>query len=437
MVLNREIIESVLRKMNSRFCKICSKIKMKKNFYIYIVIISIFLGIGITCKVPQNKKPSKVSTNTSIYPEFSWDKMPLYMHMRKVEPFTDKELNYLSQFPLITLEKTTGSKTFGGTEKGSIEAAKSIKKVNPNAKILYYRNSIINWPSYRNDEIFIQKNPDALLLDSKGEYALMKNMKTKFFDISKKHVKTYWLNNAITHVNNPYIDGIFIDANYKVLTDFMKHKKVDQAKRDALKTNYHEMMGTLKKEIGDNKLIISNILRVRPEPELENGRTLLPYTHGSYIEGFENSGFKKSYEDYLAEGIATVQQSAREGNIIALTLGLGEALEYETEGIDDRRKALESGENIKDRLDYLLAIFLVCAEKYSYVYLHDGFDVNTRKKTGESASKVWMKTFPQYENRLGAPKGPAKKEGYIYTRSFEYLDVWLDLENKKARLDWK
>jgi len=197
------------------------------------------------------------------------------------------------------------------------------------------------------------------------------------------------------------------------------------------------MMGTLKKEIGDNKLIISNILRVRPDPELENGRKLLPYTHGSYIETFENNAFGMSYEDYLAEGIATVQQSAREGNIIALTLGLGKALEFETEGIDDRREALNNDEDLKDRIDYLLAIFLVCAEKYSYVYLHDGFNVNTNKRNEENASKVWMKTFPQYENRLGPPKGPAKKEGYTYTRSFEYLDVWLDVKNQKARLDWK
>ena len=60
-----------------------------------------------------------------------------------------------------------------------------------------------------------------------------------------------------------------------------------------------------------------------------------------------------SYEDYLAEGIATFQQSAREGNIIALTLGLAEALEFETEGIDDRRKELNIDEDLTDRIDYL------------------------------------------------------------------------------------
>jgi len=410
---------------------------MKKKYYLYIVLIVTLLAIGTNCKVPENKTTSQVPGSNSIYPAFSWDKMPLYMHLRKVEPFTDKELEYLAQFPLITLEKTTGSAAYDGTEKGSIQAAKAIKKVNPKAKILYYRNSIINWPSYRNDEIFIKKNPDALLLDSLGAYALMRNKKTKFFDISKKNVQAYWLNNVITHASNEYIDGIFIDASYKVLTNFMKYKKVDYVKREALKTSYHEMMGTLKKEIGDNKLIVSNILRVRPDSELENGRKLLPYTHGSYIETFENNSFRMSYEDYLAEGIATVQQSAREGYIIALTLGLGEALDFETEGMDDRRASLNNDKNIKERLDYLLAIFLVCAEKHSYVYPHDGFDVNTSKKTGKSASKVWLKTFPQYKNRLGAPKGPAKQEGYIYTRSFEFLDVWLDIKNQKARLDWK
>ena len=410
---------------------------MKKNSYLYIVLILTLLSTGMSCKVSENKKSPELTNSSSKYPTFSWDKMPLYMHLRKVEPFTETELDYLAQFPLITLEKTTGSKTYGGTEKGSLEAAKAIKAVNPNTKILYYRNCIINWHSYPEDELFIKENPDALLVNSLGEYAMMNNMETKFFDISKEHVKDYWLNNAIKYATNPYIDGIFVDANYKVLTKFMKNKKVDQAKRDGLKRGYYDMMGTLKKEIGDNKLIISNVLRVRPEAELENGRKLLSFSHGSYIETFENNAFRMSYEDYLAEGIATVQQSAREGNIIALTLGLGEALEFEREGMDDRRKALNIDEDIKDRLDYLLAIFLVCAEKYSYVYLHDGFDVNTRKKTGKSVSKVWMKTFPQYESRLGAPKGPATQEGYIYTRSFEYLDVWLDIENQKARLDWK
>jgi hypothetical protein len=37
---------------------------------------------------------------------------------------------------------------------------------------------------------------------------------------------------------------------------------------------------------------------------------------------------------------------------------------------------------------------------------------------------------------LGAPMGAATKSGTIYTRSFEHLDVWLDLESKEAVCAW-
>ena len=127
------------------------------------------------------------------------------MHLRKVDALTSEELDYLADFPLITLEKTMGSKAYGGTEKGGIEAAKAIKAVNPNAKILYYRNCIINWPTYTEDELFIKENPDALLKNSLGEDAFVRDKKTRFFDISKEHVKNYWLGHAIKHANNPYI----------------------------------------------------------------------------------------------------------------------------------------------------------------------------------------------------------------------------------------
>ena len=31
----------------------------------------------------------------------------------------------------------------------------------------------------------------------------------------------------------------------------------------------------------------------------------------------------------------------------------------------------------------------------------------------------------------------ALRDGYVYTREFENCPVWLDLEDEKARIDWK
>ena len=411
---------------------------MKFLHFIYMLALVLLFQV-LACKtIGTSTSPNSPAVITkSLYPTFSWDKMPLYMHLRKVTDYTDEELDYLSKFPLITLEKTSGFRTHGGTEKGSIAAAKAIKAVNPNAKVLYYRNTVINWPHYEIDELFFNANPDAYLKTKDGSYALMRNNKTRFFDISQEKVKNYWLTNAIEYTSNPYIDGIFIDANLKILTKFMKGRGVEASKQVALKAGYDDMMTKLQDTLKDKRLIISNILRVRPEPELANGLNYIHFFDGAYLEGFESEAFGMSYEEYLAKGIETTQKAARDGKIIAMTLGLGEAKQQEIAGIDDRRQELKIDENFNNRLDYLLAIFLVCAEKYSYVYPHDGYDVNKDRRTDQYKSKVWLKTFEQYEKPLGKPKGYAQKEGYIYTRSFEHLDVWLDIQNKKAKLHWK
>jgi hypothetical protein len=52
------------------------------------------------------------------------------MPVRKNDAFTPEEIKFLAKYPLITFEKTTGNSTFGSTEKGIIEAAKEVKKIN-------------------------------------------------------------------------------------------------------------------------------------------------------------------------------------------------------------------------------------------------------------------------------------------------------------------
>lgn len=391
---------------------------MKSIFFTFLVVTLLFVSPLVAQKNETNKK----------LPEFSWDTMPLYMHLRKATAFTNEEIEYLAKFPLITFEKTTGSRAYGSTEKGTIKAAKAVKDINPNAKILYYKNVVINWGGYKGDESFLKKNPDGLLFNSEGEKALMPNKKTGFFDLTKEKVRSHWLSNVSKVTSSPYIDGVFMDANIKVLVPGFFNSRVGKEKQKEIQNGYFTMMEDLNKQLGKENILLANILRVRPE--FKNvGREYLKYFDGSYLEGFEHENFGMTYEDYLAKGIEAVQTSAREGEIIAMSMGIGKALKNAEAGIDDVRQKLDSNSNINKRLDYILAIFLICAEKNSYVYPHDGYGINR--------SAVWMKTFPQYQKKLGAPKGYAVKEGYVYTRSFEHLDVWLDIKNKKAKLNWK
>jgi hypothetical protein len=92
-------------------------------------------------------------------------------------------------------------------------------------------------------------------------------------------------------------------------------------------------------------------------------------------------------------------------------------------------QALTSDEAANRRFQYNLAIFLVCAEKHSYFYAHDGYDA---KK-----SRIWMQHPPGLDRPLGAPIGPAVRAGYVYTREFAHASVRLDLENQTGKIDWK
>lgn len=382
-----------------------------------------------SCK-SQEKVVEQVNVNEpqAMLPDFSWDTMPLYMHLRKATAFTKEEIEYLAKYPLITFEKTTGSKTYGSTEEGTIQAAKLVKAINPNTKILYYKNVVINWGGYKEDEAFLKRNPDALLFNNRGDKALMPNKKTGFFDLSKEKVRSHWLNHVSKITSSPYIDGVFMDANIKVLVPGFFNSRVGKEKQKEIESGYLTMMEELNTQLGKDNILLANILRVRPEFN-DVGREYLRFFDGTYLEGFEHENFGMTYEDYLAKGIDAFQKTAREDKIVAMSIGLGKALANAKAGIDDARKKINKDDNINERLNYLLAIFLVCAEKHSYVYPHDGYNSLT--------SATWLKTFPQYEKKLGAPKEYAVKDGYVYTRSFEHLDVWLDIKNKKAKLNWK
>jgi hypothetical protein len=165
----------------------------------------------------------------------------------------------------------------------------------------------------------------------------------------------------------------------------------------------------------------------------DSGMSRLRAFDGSYIEAFETTVGKVSVKDYVAKGIAAFQEAARQGAVIAFTAGLGEeggeggkANEART---DEIRTALKKEDASDRRFQYLLALFLICAEKHSYFCAHDGYDVKN--------STLWRMPRPECERPLGAPKGPAVRAGYTYTREFEHASVFVDLEQKNAHINWR
>ena len=45
--------------------------------------------------------------------------------------------------------------------------------------------------------------------------------------------------------------------------------------------------------------------------------------------------------------------------------------------------------------------------------------------------------YPEFDKPLGPPKGDARRDGRVCTREFEHASVYVDLQKKSAKIDWK
>jgi hypothetical protein len=356
-------------------------------------------------------------------PSFSWAQVPRYMHIRKDTAFTPDEIRYLATFPLVTFEKSTGNKDSGATEAGTLKAARAIKAINPVTKILYYRNVIVHYGGYAANAA-LAEIPKAFLVGRDGSDKLVRG-RIQAYDLSNQALRAWWLANAKQVCADPAIDGLFLDGVVKILEPAFLRSEIGEVKKAAELEGYATMMQDMRQLLGPEKLMVANILRARFP---DSGLSRLQAFDGSYLEGFEGAVAPMSRQDYVAKGMAAFQEAARRGYLIAFTCGVGKNLQDADEAPrsgGDVPPSVESG----DRFTYLLALFLVCAERHSYFHLHDGYDAKT--------SKTWMTHRRELDRPLGAPQGPAVQAGYRYTREFAHASVRLDIEKQTGSIQWK
>lgn len=364
-------------------------------------------------------------------PEFSWGKVPLYVHIRKDTAFNDQEIQYLATFPLITFEKSTGNKDSGSTEVGTLKAARAVKAANPQTKILYYRNVIVHYGGYAANRS-LDRISSAFLQGRDGKEKLIRN-RVRAYDLSNPVLRKWWVQSVGQVCSDPSIDGVFLDGVVKVLEPAFLKNSIGVEKKEAVLAGYSDLVQDTREMLGPQKLMIANVLRARfPDSGLS---AMLPLD-GTYIEGFEGAvGMSK--KDYVAKGIAAFQKAAQRGDIVAYTCGLGDNKQDADETPRSAKKDRPADERVpesrngdaKNRFDYQLAIFLVCADQYSYFDLKDSYDAKL--------SKTWMTRPAEFDRLLGKPSGPAVRTGYIYTRQFAHASVRLDIENEVGKVIWK
>ena len=362
--------------------------------------------------------PESDASRQAYYPEFSWDTVPRWLAVRNSDSYTDQQIETIAaHYQLVMLEKANeaGLET---VDEGIKETSRRLKEINPNISNIFYWNSVIFYSGYSNDEDYEENASAWSVLNDDGSIYLFKD---KYYNYNSEveEARDWWVELPTTIAADDNIDGVFVDKITKAAFDeiFVDGEPIN---------GYVDMLNQLHEKMPDDKILIGNVLR----GERNNGnRSVMALFDGSYLERWDFTGDIAFPEQTEADAIAVSIQMMREA------LAQGKLINLQTapmtdEDVPDTYE--EQIEFMETHVDYPLAIFLIVAEENAF------FSYQLSVNALPSANTVWDSSYiEELNHKLGEPLGDPVKDGYIYTRSFEYVDVWLDLQNGEALLTWR
>jgi len=350
-------------------------------------------------------------------PEFSWDKVPVYIHFGKNAGMTEAEIAFVATHSsLVSLEKGHGSNRHGSTELGIEADAVALKLVNPHIKVMYYWNGFLDYNSYEAHKVYAQ-HPEWWLHNADGTLD-EKNPGLMRYDLSNEEVQNWWSDEAQRAVINGSCDGVFLDAVPQITTT-RNIAQWGQTKYDAILAGLDSVMVKTRRKIGNENIILYN--GIRNTPTLHTGMDQLHLADAVCVEHFTH--FASAEKEQIAQDIENIISAGKQGKIV--TVKGWPSFDF-TQSYIRTRTYEQLLQQARDEITFSLACYLIAAQEYSYFCYSWGY----REGHG---SLDW---YDEFDRSLGAPEGDYVKEGWLYTRHFEFCDVSVNLETKEAKVDF-
>ncbi|KAA1160580.1 hypothetical protein EU508_08980 [Pseudoalteromonas fuliginea] len=362
--------------------------------------------------------PAEKKSRQALFPNFSWDTVPRWLAVRNHAPYTDEQIASIADhYQLVMLEKANKA-GFNSVDEGIKDTAARLKQLNPNIKTLFYWNTQIHYTGYSSDNNYEENKLSWSKLLENSELYLFKDL-YYWYDENNKELRDWWVNFPVEVASDDNIDGVFIDKMPKAAVDtlFVNKEPV---------SDYVRMISQLWESLPEDKILIGNNLR----GERHNAsRAFMEILDGSYLERWDYTLDYDFPSQTTADAISLSMQLMREA------LAQGKIINFQTtpdtdEPVPDTYE--EKQKYMAKHVDFPLAIFLIIAEENAFFSYQLGVNATP------SAENIWDTSYiPEFNRPLGAPLGAPVKNNYIFTRSYEYVDVWVDVKSQKAVLTWR
>jgi hypothetical protein len=376
----------------------------------------ILLAVAFQC--------SALARNVSVGPHFSWDTVPVYIHFGKSSgPLSDSELGFVARVSdFVCLEKGHGRGQSGSTEQGIAHDAKRLKALNPKMKVLFYWNTFLNYPLYDACRE-VARHPEWIFRDKKDQ-PIYKTGTLQQYNLLNPEFRKWWASVAGKAVTEYGCDGIFMDAVNQAKRPIWMKRGWGEGEEGLLTQAVIDMMRLANKEMGEDALLVYNGLRSMDPTGTTTGQEYLAHAGGVMVEHF--TAFRSRSKESIAADIEAITKAAGMGKIIVVK-GWPDPTFNWTNREKMRVPSSMLAHEARKKIIFSLACFLIAAQENCYFSYSWGW----REQHGS------LVDYPEFHKPLGKPKGRAKKEGWVYTRSYEHASVWANLADRKARIDWK
>ena len=353
------------------------------------------------------------------YPKFSWDTVPITFHFGKTDALmTEEEAHFVaSRSNFICLEKGHAYKQFGDTETGIEQEALQLKQFNPDMKVIFYWNTLLDYDMFKAHEEY-GKHPEWWLRTKEGDLDL-KNGSLKRYDLSNPEVRDWWTEVARKGVVEGSTDGVFMDA-FPQITHKRNIDLWGQEKYDAIQQGLKDIIKETRQKIGDDKLIVYN--GIRSTPTWKAGYDFPDYTDAVMIEHFGH--FQSGSKECMLRDIQEMEQAGKNGKIVVFKGWPGFAW-IDREAMHKPLKTMRK--QAQENITFPLAAFLVGAQENAYFVYNWGY----RMALG------CLEWYPEFDKPLGEPLGDMVKDGWALSRQFKHASVKVNLETKEAEIQWR
>jgi len=332
----------------------------------------------------------------------------LFMHSGNgTGPINEETAQLMSKFPIVTMAGFQGNHPYNATKHGCcnedaiIPFSRSIKAYNNDTRVLFYQNTLINFP----ESGLNRTVPEELLLhDKRGRLVYLGGCgSTKsapnhtIYDHANPVMRAMWSDNVVKVVqeNKGFVDGVFCDRSGSIGDEFTKDLECYNFADGQLRAwnvgHWQAVADTQTKldKVIDSAVVIGNHAMPTADMHLEANASRW---NGKMFEHFVPS------RPYIPPGnqLAAFEEAGEHGLI--------------SEAHVDFCKVNGTGaSNVMFKRS--LAAFLIGATEYSYYACTNGWGIHDG----------WEDWSPDYDRALGEPKGPAERTAHgseIWRREF-------------------